>query len=432
VKITQGRFLVTEGQNSSDISNAIRKHTSISTDVLHAQINNLNERLRLSLGLEQSPITVSSTGQWRIDGIAGLLRLNSETEIEVIPKFLTQSEDWQRDFFLISTLVRTGRLLNREHISTGVGERGDLAMLVARALIAGHLSNQRKPIRNYKVTQKVDFSFEGEVDLESLLMPEADGYKIQKIELTNDNEYSAVLKSAIEILLNQIGAGDTRSILIRILSGLRSNSKMSSKYSKLPARYAAWNETFELSKLVINGMGLDLAGGGFGGPGFVLTTWQAWQQLCDEAILRAFKNLQGATQHPFFLGNRSRAELNVRPDLTIFKGGLPVLLLDAKYKTRFDRKEFVTNADIYEALAFMNASKCDKMILLYPDPTPDGPLGNVRVFEQIEIEDKHITAVTIQIRGISKSNGFDQLVETLKSGLLLITGDISGSSLASE
>ena len=430
VSNTNLRFQLSEGQPSDGFSHSIMQANSISGELLISQINNLNERLRLSLGLESPPITVSGNGQWKVDGIAGLMRLNPETEIEVVPKFLAGTEKWQRDFFLISTLVRTGRLLNADHISTGTADRGDLATLVARTLISGHLANQRKPVRNYKTTHQVDFSFEGEVDLDSLLMPAADGYKIQKIELTGVNEYSNILKSALEILLPQVGAGDTRAMLNRIIGGLKGNIRPQNRtFPRLPARYAAWSETFELSKLVINGMGLDLAGGSFSGPGFVVTTWQAWQQLCDEAILRAFRNLDGATQHPFLLGTRSRTDLSVRPDLTLFKNGKPILLLDAKYKTRFDRKEFVTNADVYESLAFMNASKCNKMILLYPETHQVGEIGSIREFEKIEVEDKSIKAVAIQIRGISDSSGFVRLVDSLREGLISVDSEILDHSI---
>jgi 5-methylcytosine-specific restriction enzyme subunit McrC len=430
VNTTNLRFQLSEGQPTDGFSNSICQANSITSELLTSQVSNLNERLRLSLGLEVSPITVTGNGQWKVDGIAGVMRLNPETEIEVVPKFLAGTEKWQRDFFLISTLVRTGRLLNTEDISTDVADRGDLATLVARTLISGHIANQRKPIRNYKTTHQVDFSFEGEVDLESLLMPDGDGYHIQKIELTGMNEYSSILRLALEILLPQVGAGDTKTMLNRIIRGLKGAPKYQfHSFPKLPARHAAWSGTFELSKLVINGMGLDLAGGGFRGPGFVVTTWQAWQQLCDEAIIRAFRNLEGVTQHPFLLGTRSRANLNVRPDLTLFKDGKPILLLDAKYKTRFERKEFVTNADVYEALAFMNASKCNKMILLYPEVDPSGDIGTIRKFESIEVEDKTIKAVSIQIRGISESGGFNRMVESIKNGLISVDSDISSVSV---
>ncbi|PCK21721.1 hypothetical protein CHR55_33650 [Rhodococcus qingshengii] len=52
------------------------------------QLRDLNERVKSHLGYKDDPITATVGGAWKADGIAGLLRLNSQVELEVVPKFL--------------------------------------------------------------------------------------------------------------------------------------------------------------------------------------------------------------------------------------------------------------------------------------------------------------------------------------------------------
>lgn len=411
------RFVIAEASDAQGLTQAVAEASDVSQETVLRQVSDLNDRLKKTLGLEASPLEVSAAGTWRIDGVAGVLKLNNAVELEVVPKFLAGEENWRQDFFFIIILVRTGRLLLHEELAAGTEDRGDLATLVARALLRGHVRNGRRPIRNYRNRKAREFSFDGDVEWDSLAPPSPDGFEIHRLELTAENQFNAVLRLALVTLLPQIGESDTRALASRVIEGLPSGLTPPRHPRELPPRHAPWRETYELSCLVLEGLGLDLAGGSYSGPGFVLPTWLAWQQLCDEVLMRALREFRGAPQHAFVLGTRSRGEVSVRPDLTLFQGEAPAFLFDAKYKSRIGRRETVSNADLYESLAFMRASGCNRTFLVYPSTADQSsePIGTLRQFDNVEIGAQSIGAVTLQTRGIARRGGFGALVEQLRA-----------------
>jgi hypothetical protein len=409
--------MIAEASDVPGMTHAIAKASETSPETVLRQVADLNSRLKTTLGLEASPVQVTASGTWRVDGIAGVLRLSNAIELEVVPKFLAGDENWRQDLFFITILVRTGRLLVHEDLAAGTEDRGDLATLVARALLRGHLRNGRRPIRNYRSRVVREFSFDGDVDWESLAPPSPDGFEIHRLELTGKNHFNSVLRSALTTLLPQIGESDTRALVSRVIDGLPPSGASPSRPRPLPQRYAMWRETYDLSCLVLEGLGLDLAGGGYSGPGFVLPTWLAWQQLCDAILIRALREFRGAPQHPFPLGTRARGVVNVRPDLTLFQDETPAYLFDAKYKARIGRRDVVSNADLYESLAFMRASGCNRTVLVYPSTADESsePIGTLREFDRVEVGQQLISAVTLQTRGIARRGGFALLVEQVRA-----------------
>lgn len=401
--------------------------TGVPAGDVRTQVENLNDRLRKALSLTTPPIE-SRDGGCRADGIAGLLRLNERVEIEVVPKFLSEDEDWREDFFLISVLARTGRLLADHDISAGVKDRGDLATLIARTLIAGHQVNGRRPIRGYRAFRTREFSVDGDVDMESLVLPHPDGFDVQRLALTSINPHNSVLKAALTALIPQIGEGDTRVLAERVVRNLGPQPPVSALPVRLPPRHAGWQSTYELSLLVLEGFGLDLAGGAYAGPGFVLVTWRAWEQLLNEVLKRALLPHKTVSQHAFRLGTRSTRPLDVYPDVTAFGAAAPLLLADAKYRTTSGRAAAVDNGDIYEALAFMEAAGCPRTILLYPSlaTLDEEPTGTCRPFDQVTVSGRVINAVTVQARGLSHRGGFEALVTGVRQSIQSMAPEVVG------
>ena len=114
---------------------------------------------------------------------------------------------------------------------------------------------------------------------------------------------------------------------------------------------------------------------GFGGtldprnlaaPGFVVKTGRIWEDLISLALRLGFPTEDVSVQPMYRLGSRySRetpntvAELSVVPDYLVSvqaNGGKRKVVVDAKYKGRVDQgPPTVSNADIYESLAFSKA-----------------------------------------------------------------------------
>ena len=95
------------------------------------------------------------------------------------------------------------------------------------------------------------------------------------------------------------------------------------------------------------------------------------------------------------------------------------LLLDAKYKTRVGRTPSISAADVYESLAFLRASGATNMKLLYPAlSAPEQlPLGEWKSFDEIKVDDLTITGYEVQVQGLARAGGFDQLVAGARAAL---------------
>ena len=384
------------------------------------QLAELNERVRVLLGYKDDPITASGSGAWKADGVAGLLRLNSVVELEVVPKFLDPSNSaWRADFFLLAVLVRTGHLLLHDEISAATQERGDLATLIARSLLDSHAENERRPIRGYRRTRRSDFSIDGDVEWETTLLPDPDGFAMSGLELTRQNLYNATLAAAVQTLIPEISDADTQSQLRLLARQLSPPSGVPATFPPLPPRHQSWQQAYDLARLVVEGLGLNLDEGGFTGPGFILSTWSAWEFLCEELLRRALPDMSVKGQHEWSLGHRGSEVVNVKPDISPIINGAAVFLLDAKYKTRLGRTPRISSTDLYESLAFLRAAKAHSIYLLYPAlASPSAlPLGDWRLFDHITVDQLSIEGFEVQVQGLSQSGGFDRLVNGVRNAL---------------
>ena len=388
-------------------------------DVL-VQLHELSDRVRNLLGYDEDPITVSSAGTWRADGVAGLLRLNSHVELEVVPKFLdATTSSWRTDFFLLAVLVKTGHLLLHDEISSAPDERGDLATLVARSLLHLCAENERRPIRSYRRARRSDFAIEGDVDWETVYLPDADGFSVTRLELSRQNAFNGVLAAGVQKLIPEVADADTQSQLRLLGRLIGRQAKPVSQLAPLPPRHQSWKQPYELAQMIVDGMGLNLDQGTFTGPGFILSTWSAWEYLCEEVVRRALPDHQVVGQKQWVLGHRESLPVYVKPDISPMTDGAVQFLLDAKYKTRLGRSPRIGAGDLYESLAFLSATGASKMLLLYPAlHSPDElPLGAWQRFDEVRVDDLIVKGLEIQVQGLARRGGFDALVSGAREAI---------------
>ncbi|MDV5998827.1 hypothetical protein IUU84_04390 [Kocuria rhizophila] len=417
---TTDRLVLQELRARPGTTKEVAALSGISEGEVLVQLKELNERLQSMLGYAEEPITASSAGDWKADGVAGLLQFNSRIEIEVVPKFLDPSTTtWRTDFFLLAVLVQTGHLLLHDEISAGAQERGDLATLIARSLLNLHAENERRPIRGYRRSHMSDFALDGDVDWETTFLPDPDGFAVSRLELTRHNPFNATLAAAVNTLIPEVADVDTQAQLRLLASRLSPQSSPPAIHPPLPLRHQGWQQAYDLAKLIVEGLGLNFDQNLFTGPGFVLSTWTAWQSLCEEVLRRALPNHRVVPQKRWPLGKRGTENVNVKPDFSPMVGGAAPFLLDAKYKTRFGRTPSINATDLYESLAFLRGAKAERMYLLYPavSSLDELPLGHWRRFDRIEVDHQIVEGFEVQVQGLSQREGFDQLVAEARAAL---------------
>lgn len=385
-------------------------------------VRQLNERLRNSLGQQEDVITVTPSGAWRADGVAGLVRLNQQIELEVVPKFLDAgNEGWRQDLFLVAVLVRTGHLLHEEDMGADRSSEADLATLVGRALLRLVAASTRRPIRRYVKAGIQDFGVDGEVDWESVILPDSDGFTATRLALSGRNEYNSTLKTAAEILIGEVADSETAAQLGRLARSFGDQPEVPVHFPTLPLRHRGWEGAYSLARLVVEGFGLDLSTGRFVGPGFILSTWQSWEQLCHEIVRRALRGHKVVAQQGWILGKRGAKDVFAYPDITPYLGETTDFLMDAKYKVPAGSSQTIARPDVNEAVTFLHASGRRKIDLLYPSAkSPDDlPLGSWAVFDTITIprDGWEIRGIEVQIQGIGRRGGFGEVVRAARQAM---------------
>ena len=411
------RFTIQELVPSRQMVQQIASACGNSVSQIEQNFTALNRRIKDQLGYKSDPILVSLDGTVTVDGIAGLVRLNDQIELEVAPKFLDPtSASWRSDFFLIAVLVRTGHLLPHDAVSSSAIGPSDLATLIALTLLSEIEQNRRTPIRGYKRSVTSDFSLDGDVDWESTVLPGPDGFRITRLNLSRKNPINATLTKAIEVLISEVVDLDIETRLRDALRLFQNQDEPPAIFPPLGPRHSRWSLAYELSKMVISENRLGPEKGPFRGTGFILSTWAAWESLCEEILSRALSDHRVVRQRPLTLGQRGDTPVVVRPDITPLRGDHLPFLADAKYKTRIDKSPRISPADLYESMAFLTAGRTNQMLLLYPaKQEPDRlPTGRWALFDHVQIGRLHFKAFEVQIQGLSKPGGFKKISQAAR------------------
>lgn len=422
-----------------DLCLTIAEATGLDRGRVIQMLDETGARVASSLGFKANPISVDAKGA-RVVDVAGLIRLGPSLELEIAPKFLGLDDAdarWREDFFFLSTLSRHGRLLASERMSASGGAPRDLSVLVARALVDMYQARKRRPLRSYRRVKEMGFFIDGDPDPVDLLFPEPDGFEQEVIRFDRRNAWNGTISAAAQELLPEVSEAATAAKLTRVIEDLAPQSRPNIAMRKpIPARHRTWQSLHDLSVDVLKGLGLTYKQGQAHAPGYVVSTWQIWEDFLTIASRIAFGRLAVSAQKGFVLGSRIRPavgraprKLNVYPDFIIEGDGTrPRFLLDAKYKGKVEGGTLrIVEADVYEAMAFAKATRCNHVVLAYPAPPDEPPNspGSCMVFERVTIDHVHVVGIQVEIRGISRKGALKRFAENLSVGLLAALATIT-------
>lgn len=412
---TRTRLSLVEYGAPVDLSRAIAESIGLDQMKADSLLMEAGIRAASSLRLNYNPISVGAKGARAID-FAGLIRLSPSLELEVAPKFLGLDDAdaaWREDFFFLSTLSRHGRLLASERLSASGGTPRDLATLVARAITNMYEARKRRPLRSYRRVREADFSIDGDPDPADLIFPSPDGFEQDLIRFDRKNGWNGNIVAAAKNLLPEVGDPSAASFLVRLIEDLSPQNAPANRRKPIPARQRAWKPLHELSLDVLGGLGLNYKQGQAHAPGYLVNTWRAWEDLLTVAARLGFGRNAVVSQQGYHLGSRTKistgavSNLSVYPDCVIESDGIrPRMLLDAKYKGHVEKGQLhISEADIYEALAFSKATGCNLVALAYPAQPIGAPLdvGTCIVFEKAIVDAVQIVGIQIESRRISRS-----------------------------
>lgn len=174
-------------------------------------------------------------------------------------------------------------------------------------------------------------------------------------------------------------------------------------------------------------LGLNYKQGQAHAPGYLVDTWRVWEDLLTVAARLGFGRNAVLVQRGYPLGTKTKAstgavsKLSVYPDCVIESDGTrPRILLDAKYKGHVEKGQLrISEADIYEALAFSRATGCNLVALVYPAYPGEAPrpVGTCTVFEKAVVDEVQIAGIQIDSRLISKSGSLKVFAINMAAGV---------------
>ena len=389
-------------------------------------IQTANHRIQVALNSSSNALWISDR-KVKARGFAGVIQLNRQIELEIIPKFISSADnsEWKQTLYLLSIMSKYGVILSNNKIMSSMSYLGSLYEVAGRILADGYKKNCRKLIRKYRKETFRDFAIDGEIDFDSILDRDLDGIKQLRIRFDIYNPYNAVILKAMQIVLPYIKDKSTRNIILSAISTFgRQNSPYQKKYV-VPARNNEWAETYNLAYDIVRGLANSFDVGKIMASGFIANTWKLWEWLLTTAMASGNKQNIIKGQEAIKWGTKdtvgSHLAINVFPDITVRrrnKDGI-AYLLDAKYKNFIHGANGeVDRADLYEAFAFCNAAKTDILLLVYPEESMINDIaGTVRLKAKYNISRKTVLAVTVAFGSLNEVGGIYKFAHNLQNGV---------------
>lgn len=426
------RILLREYGRAENIS-SLANTCQISVENMRNLLSKANDRIIKALSLD-SAIFILDSDSVRAINVAGLIRLSTKIELEVVPKYLGFCEDdvnWKEDFFLLSTLAKHGRLLEGENIHTDSGFRSTLYDLAGRVLAENFVPLKRQLLRKYRRDQFIDYSIDGEINFEDAFVRQPEGIPQEKVSFDKKNEYNATILAAMRHVQPHITDIKVQRILQDSIVLLQPQNpiRIDRPRLTLPSRDLQWKIEYDLAYDIIHELGAIFTDGKILSPGFIVSTWQIWEWLLTTAIRIGESNLKVVGKKPSHFGSvenhlqkRTQQQLCVYPDISVIESetGNIVYLVDAKYKLASLANKEANRSDLYEALAFCQSTGCKYMFLVYPDDPNFGGVGSVTLTTTYRIEGNTIFAIKVSMQGIADPGGLRRFSNILINGIKAI------------
>jgi 5-methylcytosine-specific restriction endonuclease McrBC regulatory subunit McrC len=376
---------------------------------------------QLSLGDDNPPIAIDGDAI-KVMNLAGVLRMSPQVEIDLAPKFLGHHySGWREDFLAISNLTGHGRIFSGERVSAIYGQSADLASLIGRNFVREYRSNSRSGLRTYRQRKWRDADLVGSLDTDGLAQVGKDGFLQTSTVLDGFNPFNGVIRAAAEALLGEVRDPIVRNQIAQIHRELPPQGPSPNRLPRLPGRNRHWQPLIELSLEVLKGFDVRLEEGQVAAPGFLVRTWQAWERLVFLALRLERGDNRTAFQMEHAWAMRGDSPLFVKPDVTLDPETIAAPV-DAKYKTRLDKRNLkITQTDLMEVSAFMEATHSNATVLLYPRLAIEGEApvacGTCRAFDQVEIGERTVIALDVEVRGIGERGGYETFARGLSAGV---------------
>lgn len=392
-------------------------------DYILEKIDQLNDKITKTIGYNDSFVYVKNSCLCA-SKIAGVISLDTDIDLEIIPKFLEKNStsDWKSTLYFLSLISKHGFVFDTDYISSGSIIQTAFYDISGRILAGEYASHSRKPIRIYERFNFKSFTIDGELIFESFLDHDPDGFEQYLNQLSVHNGYNDVIIEAMRKVVPYVLDSKTKNILRRAIESYGDYRYQKRPRKGLPNNNREWKEAYSLSCDILDGFANALESGTYHSPSFIVNTWQIWEWLLTTGFrigLHCPIKSQESIGWGIKIVEGSRQTISVNPDITLYpsRGSTsPAIIMDAKYK-RYSSE--ITRQDLYEVMAFCQCTNCKCAFVLYPDYTENDNLpGHLFLQSQYDVGDVTVYAMTVVFGNIFSNEDFRSFGYNLSTNLL--------------
>ncbi|MGW4369802.1 McrC family protein [Nocardia takedensis] len=240
---------------------------------------------------------------------------------------------------------------------------------------AARTAINRGPVRSYRTVEATLTGMRGRLR-EAEQMRRRHGLaiplEVRYDDYTADIAENQILLAAARRLLRVPGLPQaTAAGLHRIRTALADVTPLTPG-QPIPATTASrptrqYQPALRLARLVLAERSLDQSPGETGAAGFLFDLSNVFERWLTNALRRALEHHDGELRSQYRSHLDTEQTLPIRPDLVWTRTGLPIAILDAKYKTARSPTEHET--DLYQMLAYCTALAVTDGYLVYAAAT---------------------------------------------------------------
>lgn len=363
-----------------------------STPRFRSAVRYASKSLKTRLGLGAEPLEIWEEGSgWKLqaDGIAGVLTFANE-EIEIRPKFLSSATavNWRASLLRLVELATRVRLGFTGRVLASLAQTSfydHVAIAFADSVL--HASESGPILLYRRIPEELPY-LRGTlmVGRQFQLLHKRPGVVAQEVdELIPDNPISRLLKWAAELLRFHVRTPYARAkldLVERVMPGIPPQLPHSSVLERLtlPPQHKNWREAFQLAQLLGRSQAVGQGLGLVPVPGIVFDTVRLFERMVSILLAHAAAKARSVGDdwwttekvscNWLFPQQGGEQIRKITPDDQLRIGSTTKLLFDAKYKGRPEDRQLVppspSRADVQEAVVFMGATNCNRILLIYP------------------------------------------------------------------
>jgi 5-methylcytosine-specific restriction enzyme subunit McrC len=351
-------------------------------------------RLQSRFGTSTPPVSVLDVDgelSIRAAGIAGTFRLG-DVEWTVVPKFVAEEAvgTWERSVLAMVRRANPRAFTAEKRSRLGAAHLtlvDLLALAFAEAVVA---ATKGDPVHAYR-TEEVELPVvRGRILIDQQLqhvISRPHMFSCAVDQMDTDNPVNHLLRWAAARFSELTRSGGVRQALRDAeerLPPLRGPAVLPLRLPvTLGSQYAGWREAVELAGLLAVGRGHGSRGEAEG-YGFVLDMARVFETFVDASLRDGLARQTDATWSRVSQASREFARPITartraywsRPDDVVERDGLPVALVDAKYKLLADADDGTqkrpANADVYQMACSLVAHGVNHGLLVYPHVVTSG------------------------------------------------------------